>query len=161
MTGQPFRVNSRKFDLSLRRSWTTCLLGRSDDRLTLEGFFEDDILHPDLGLIAKGTRSVETFLFDRWYNYFVFYEPTGPLRNYYINISMPPNVSDGVVDYVDLDIDLIVWPDGRVEILDVEEFEENGRLYGYPADVVEMAMKTKSEIARDPFRFLTPIVSAT
>ena len=161
MKGQIFTVNSRKYDFSLRRSWSARLLERPEDGILLEGFFEEEVSHADLGLIVKNTRSVETFFLDRWYNYFVFYEPTGALRNYYINISMPPKIDNGVVDYVDLDIDVIVWPDSRIEILDLEEFEENSRSFGYAPDVIETAIRTGEEIVRAPFRYISPILSAT
>ncbi len=161
MKGQLFTVNSRKYDFSLRRSWKARLLERSDELLLLEGFFEHEVKHPNLGTISKGTRSLETFFFDRWYNYFVFYEPTGELRNYYINLSMPPQISEGVVDYVDLEIDMIIWPDRRIEILDTEEFEENAGLYNYPDDVVRRVLKLKDLIVSNPTEFVTLITPAT
>lgn len=137
------------------------MLERSDELLLLEGFFEHEVQHPDLGTISRGTRSIETFFFDRWYNYFVFYEPAGELRNYYINLSMPPRVSDGVVDYVDLDIDMIIWPDRRIEILDIEEFEENAGLYNYSDDVVRRVLNLKDLIASNPTEFVTLLTPAT
>ena len=159
MTGQLFTVNSRKYDFSLRRSWTARLIELMNDHVLLEGVFEHEIRHADLGVIAEGTRSLETFFFDRWYNYFVFYEPSGGLRNYYINISMPPQVSEAAIDYVDLDIDIIVWPDRRVEVLDEKEFEENAKTYGYPAEIFNKVLELKLQIAADPSKFITPIRS--
>ena len=156
MTPQIFTVNSRKYDFSLHRSWKASLLMRSEDRLTLEGVFEEEIRHPDLGQIRKGTRSVETFVFGHWYNLFAFYEPTGAFRNYYFNVSMPPVIGGPVADYVDLDIDVIVWPDGQIEVLDLREFEENSRLYCYPPVVIETALTTKAAIVADPYRFINP-----
>ena len=159
MTGEVFTVNSRKYDFSLRRSWNARLKERTDEYVLLDGVFEFEVEHTDLGAIAKGTRSIETFFFDRWYNYFVFYEPAGVLRNHYINISMPPRVSDDAVDYIDLDIDIIVWPDGRTEVLDEAEFDENSIIYGYPSDVVEKVLELKRQISAAPTKFLTSIRS--
>lgn len=155
MKGQLFTVNSRKYDLSLGRSWSARLLERSNEGLLLEGVFDDEIQHPELGTIAKGSHSVETFFFDRWYNYFVFYEPAGKLRNYYINLSMPPQVSESVIDYIDLDIDIIIWPDRKVEILDTEEFEENAKYYQYPNYVVRKVLELKNQIIANPSEFVT------
>lgn len=157
MTGQLLTVNSRKYDFSLRRTWNARVIERTDKYILVEGLFEHEVQHQDLGVIAKGTRSVEAFFFGRWYNCFVFYEPTGKLRNFYINISMPPKVSDGAVDYVDLDIDFIIWPDQRIEVLDEAEFEENARVYGYPADVLTKVLDLKDQILADPSQFVTPI----
>ena len=159
MIAQLFTINSRKYDLSLRKSWSANLVRRNELYLVLEGVFDSDVEHPDLGTIAKNTRSVETFFYDRWYNYFAFYEPTGELRNYYINISAPPLVSDSSIDYIDLDIDVIVWPDGKVEVLDQDEFEENSVRYAYPEEVVALVTSLSSEISTNPEKFLSPIIA--
>jgi protein associated with RNAse G/E len=160
VTGQQFTVRSLKYDKSLRRIWTAHLLERSDTGILLEGYFESEVAHPDLGRVAKGTRSVESFPFGRWYNCFAFYQPCGSFRNYYINVSMPPVIGDGVVEYVDLDIDVLAWPDGRVEVLDLDEFEENSRIYDYPLNLIENALRSKDDILRDPYRLVTPLFSS-
>ena len=157
MKRQHFTVNSRKYDKSLRRSWKANLLERSDDGILLEGFFDVDVAHPDLGLIVEGTRSVEAFPFDRWFNCFAFYEPSGEFRNYYINVSLPPMIGDGVIDYVDLDIDVLVWPSRQVEVLDMDEFDHNSLIYDYPLNVISTALKTKDDILRSPTELLTSL----
>ena len=145
-TGPRFTVNSRKYDGSVRRSWMCELIRRDADKLDLIGSFEIAVEHPDLGVIEAGTVSHERFYLNRWYNYFLFQQPNGDFRNYYINICMPPTIGEGVVDYVDLDIDIIVWPDGRFQELDLDEFEVNAYAYGYPAEVRENALKTLDEV---------------
>jgi protein associated with RNAse G/E len=105
-------VNSRKYDLKIRKSWQCHLIERDDSLLTLVGEFDSDISHAGLGSIARGTMSKEYYWLDRWYNVFHFCEPDGSFRNFYCNITMPPKFEDLVIDYVDLDLDVIVWPDG-------------------------------------------------
>lgn len=141
-----YTVNSRKFDGTIRRSWKCDFVSRDDEKIDLIGSFEQQVDHPDLGIIEAGTISHERFYFTRWYNYFVFEHPAGSLRNYYINICMPPEVNDNVIDYIDLDIDLIVWPDGRWRTLDLEDFEANTLAFGYPDDVADRALATLAEL---------------
>lgn len=141
-------VNSRKYDGTVRRSWAGEVVATSDSAIDLVGVFDGSVDHPDLGRIEQDTVSHERFYRDRWYNYFRFEHPSGTLRNYYINICMPPSIGDHVIDYVDLDIDIIVWPDGRIVTLDLDEFTENARIFGYPADVVTTAQSTLDDIHR-------------
>ena len=143
---QTYRVNSRKFDGSIRRSWKCEFVSSDAEKIDLVGSFQQTVEHPDLGIIEAGTVSHERFYFNRWYNYFVFEQPPGTLRNYYINICMPPEIVDQTIDYVDLDIDLIVWPDGRWQTLDLEEFEANRLAFGYPVDVTDRALATLAEL---------------
>lgn len=112
----------------------------------LVGVFDRDVTHDHLGLIRKGTVSYEYFPVDRWFNIFRFHEPHGSFRNFYCNISMPPAFADGVLDYVDLDIDVIVWPDFRIEILDGEEFTANAAEFGYSDEILSRVETALDEL---------------
>lgn len=139
-------VNSRKYDGTIRRSWNCQLVRRRDPLLVFVGEFDSDVDHADLGRIAKGTISYEYYWLDRWYNIFRFHEPSGGLRNYYCNINMPPKFADGSLDYVDLDIDVLVQPDLSYVVLDRDEFERNSRLFRYPADLAVKVEETLKEL---------------
>jgi uncharacterized protein len=141
-----YTVNSRKFDGTIRRSWECEFVASDDEKIDLVGSFEHQVEHQDLGVIEAGTVSYERFYFNRWFNCFTFEYPVGTLRNHYINICMPPKIGDDVIDYVDLDIDLIIWPDGRRQILDEEEFVANRMEFRYPEDVVLRALATLAEV---------------
>lgn len=146
MRGQQITVNSRKFDLSIRRSWNCRLIERNGLFLLFKGEFENEVRHPDLGIIRPGTISYEYYWLGRWYNIFRFHEPDGSLRNYYCNINMPPTFENGVLDYVDLDIDVLVWPAFRYEVVDEADFEANATLFGY-SDILRLKVyKTLDEI---------------
>ena len=136
MSGERVTVNARKYDGSLHRSWTCKLVQRRGQLLEFVGRFDRDVAHDAIGLIRKGTISHEYFWLDRWYSIFRFHEPDGALRNYYCNINMPPTFSDGVLDYVDLDIDIVVWPDFRYDVLDRDDFERNTLKFGYTDDML-------------------------
>jgi len=137
MQGRRITVNARKYDGSLRRQWTAGVVSQTDGLTIAVGRFEFDVDHNDLGQIKAGTISFEHFWSDRWYNIFRFHEPDGSLRNYYCNVAMPFTLEGETLEFVDLDIDVVVWPDGRVEVLDRDDFEENTVKFGYPNDVIE------------------------
>jgi protein associated with RNAse G/E len=144
--GNQIRVNSRRFDGKLKRSWKAKLLSVEPGRIDAVGEFDAEVDHPELGLIRRGTISYEFFWPDRWYNIFRFHEPDGRLRCFYCNIIMPPEFDGHTIDYVDLDIDILVWPDGRCEVLDEEEFAANSLTYAFPANVVERARQTAGDL---------------
>lgn len=109
---------------------------KDHDSLILEGTFASDVEHRDVGTILKGTRSVEYFPAGKWYSVFVFYLPDGQLRNFYCNISLPIKILGNRIEMVDLDIDIAVWPDGRVQMLDEDEYAENIERLLYPEYVI-------------------------
>lgn len=139
-------INSRKFDGGIHRSWKAELIRRKHSLLELVGIFEFDVNHLHLGFIRRGTISYEFYWLDRWYNVFRFHEPNGDLRNYYCNLNMPPAFNKGVLEYIDLEIDVLVWNDFSYEILDREEFEENAAKYNFPADLIKETEKSLEEL---------------
>jgi uncharacterized protein len=146
MSGELCTINSRNYDGTLRRSWHCLYRGKERSRLLFEGIFEEEVEHAELGVIRRGTISFEYYWTDRWYNIFRFHEPDGSLRNFYCNINMPPAFKGCVLDYVDLDIDIVVWPDESYVVLDEPEFEENAIRFGYTRDLRDTAAVTKNEL---------------
>ena len=145
-SGGEVTIMSKSYDGQTKRSWACRLIEQNGPQLLFVGEFDRDVEHPDLGLIKAGTVSYEYYWTDRWYNIFRFHEPTGELRNFYCNVNMPPTFADGLLEYVDLDLDLLVMPDLRYKILDREEFELNAARFNYPESVRWGAESALSEL---------------
>lgn len=132
-------VRAHKYDGSEHRSWNANLVRQEGSLLVLDATFGEEIKHDLLGTIAPGTKSIEYYWLDRWYNIFRFAEPTGELRSYYCNVNVPPAFDGQVLSYVDLDIDILVEPDLSYRIVDLDDFEQNAELFGYSEDVQSKA----------------------
>lgn len=139
-------VNSLRFDGTIRKSWQCELLEQRGSLLVAVGEFDSDIQHSDLGHIKRGTVSHEFYWLDRWYNIFRFHEPTGEFRNFYCNVSAPAKFENGVLDYVDLDIDLMIDANSRLTVLDREDYERNIAAFGYPTEVQANVERSLSEL---------------
>lgn len=136
------RINSRKYDGRIRHSWEAQLIGRDNSLLSFIAVFDKTIVHSKLGKIAAKTISYEYYWLESWFNIFRFHEPDGTLRNFYCNVNMPPQYGNGILDYVDLDLDLLVWTDHKFEVLDQDEFIENSLKYKYPQTIIDKANKS-------------------
>ena len=53
-----------------------------------------------------------------------YMRPDGAYKGTYVNINTPVEVCSDSVRYVDLEVDVCIWPDGRVRVLDEEELYE-------------------------------------
>ena len=125
-------VHSCKHDGRVNRSWPARFIKREGALLVLEGVFAEEVRHTLIGLIEAGTLSTEFYWTDRWYSVFRFQSPGGRLLKFYCNVNTPPLLKDGVLSYVDLDVDVLVEPDFSHLVLDEEEFERHAEIYGYP-----------------------------
>lgn len=154
-------INARKYNNLIHRSWNCKLLEESPAHWLFVGEFDSEIRHPKLGIIRRGTISYEYYWKNKWFNVFRFHEPEGELKFYYCNINMPPKFENNVLDYVDLDIDVLVQRDFTFEILDEDEFNENTVLFNYPKKLKMQVQKSLEELLKIiemksfPFNFET------
>lgn len=101
------------------------ILHQDAETVILEAFFDRPDI-PFYGIVLRhGDRFVETYYQNHWYNIFAIYDrDTNRLKGWYCNLSYPAEVKGGELSYVDLALDLLVYPDGRQLILDQDEYHE-------------------------------------
>ena len=145
-TGTSFTVRVLRYDGTEYRRWHARLVRRDGSLIVFEGEFDIEVQHSNLGHIPIGTRTVEYYWQDRWYNVFRFLGDTGETRLWYCNINLPPIIEDSSITYVDLDLDVMVRPDFSYQILDSDEFAHHARLFQYPRDVQESAQQALAEV---------------
>ena len=147
-TGNPRQiiVSVLKYDMGEHRRWPARIATMEGPLLVLDAVFDGEIQHDLLGTISSGTISTEYYWLDRWYNVFRFSDPDRTLKSFYCNVNTPPLFDGRVLSYIDLDIDVLVAPDLTYKILDVDDFEENTRRYGYPEEVQANARQALAEL---------------
>jgi len=121
------RVVVIKRDIKNNETWryTGTVLAQEDHYITVEAYFNrPDMLFQGIYL-RQGDRFVETFFTDRWFNVFAIHDyQTGQFKGLYCNISYPAIINNSEVSYIDLALDVLVFPDGRQLVLDQDEFDE-------------------------------------
>jgi predicted RNA-binding protein associated with RNAse of E/G family len=99
------------------------VLDRNDSRVTLEARFDREDIELEGLHLRTGDRFLETFYNDRWYNIFAVFDVNDDhLKGWYCNITRPARIIDNHVYADDLALDLVVTPDGEMQVLDVDEF---------------------------------------
>ena len=114
-----------KLDVNGRETWRypALLLARDGASVTIEAFFNRDDLPFHGILLGRNDRFVETYYTDRWYNIFeVHAREDDHIRGWYCNITRPASVTASAIAYIDLALDLLVYPDGKQLVLDEDEF---------------------------------------
>ncbi len=89
----------------------------------------------------RGSRSFGYYWKVRNYNVYHWKDPKGSTIFSYFNISKDMKIHDDSVEWVDLIVDIVFHPDGRVEILDENEIPENMN-----HDDLSLIRRTQSEI---------------
>lgn len=99
------------------------VLDRGPTWVRLEAFFRRDDLDVAGLIFRQGDRFVERFYSDRWYNIFEIHDADDDhLKGWYCNVTRPAALTEHEIRAEDLALDLLVWPDGRLAVLDKDEF---------------------------------------
>jgi predicted RNA-binding protein associated with RNAse of E/G family len=101
------------------------LVKQKGTSLTLEARFERaDVQFFEL-IFREGDRFIETYYTNRWFNIFEIHDVDDDhIKGWYCNITRPSRIEQGHIYAEDLALDLLVYTDGRVRVLDEDEFEE-------------------------------------
>jgi uncharacterized protein len=116
-----------KLNAERREAWRYSgqVLRRWPDAVLLEAHFNRDDMDFHGIIFGRGDRFIELYYSDRWYNIYELHDRAdGHLKGWYCNVTRPAEIRDGEVTYVDLALDLLVYPDGGQLVLDEDEFAE-------------------------------------
>lgn len=99
------------------------ILAKNENSLLIEAYFNrPDFLFHDI-LLKENDRFIERYFSDRWYNIFEIHDRDDDrVKGWYCNVTTPTEISPGQIAYVDLALDLLVYPDGSYLVLDEDEF---------------------------------------
>lgn len=87
------------------------------------------------------------FLKDEWFNVIFRKKNTG--YELYINLASPPIIEDGVLKYIDFDLDYVarnVTYNKKMILLDSKEFLENSKNFKYPQLLINKINNTAAKI---------------
>ncbi|MBI3764652.1 MAG: DUF402 domain-containing protein [Chloroflexi bacterium] len=132
------------------------VVSRTSTSIVVEAYFtRHDRFDLGYTVFERGDRFVEYFYADRWYNIFeVHAGGDDRLKGWYCNVTRPAVITDGSVRAVDLALDVFVYPDGRMLLLDEDEFAGLS-LTKYEQRAARMAVDELKQIVEaglSPFR---------
>lgn len=124
---QPAAQSLMVIKLNLQREETWRYEGHvlewAQNSVLVEARFNRDDLQFHEILLRRGDRFVERYYTDRWYNIFAIHDlDDDRLKGWYCNVTRPAEITPGQIAYMDLALDLLVYPDGRSLVLDEDEF---------------------------------------
>jgi protein associated with RNAse G/E len=140
-------VVSKKYDGSLRDVYEAYLVNATTEIVTLLSEPGTISWSPQKQLREEAPDGLIEIYFTRsWFNVWHICEQSSGWNKSYINIATPATFFDDRLEWVDLDIDYRLHLDDSVEKLDVEEFDENRELMGYPDDLVDKVQSTRRKV---------------
>ena len=144
--GTPVPIVVAKYDGRRRFLVETHCLLATPDLIVLVGEPGRRFVTPD-GVRRLPSTTLEYFPVDRWYNVVSFFDTaSGRLERHFCNVIEPARWDGGELRYVDLDLDLVVLPDGESTVEDLDDFRRHAREWRYPAAVRRGALSALREL---------------
>jgi hypothetical protein len=114
-------ITEVKRTLSGREKRFSCRLIAGDDRAAVVLFVAPEAMHVHGVDLPAGTVTFGHFWTDRPYNVYHWMDPAGVTIGFYFNLSDGTAIAPARLEWRDLTVDVLVRPDGRVDVLDEDE----------------------------------------
>jgi len=138
--GNWYKTISFKHDGTFHRSWDkACLIEENDDYIVLANTHA--YVHESDGRYWQAKDPAVTIFFKKqWINIICMLRQTGVY--YYCNIASPYVIENGLITYIDYDLDVSKSPNGQVKVLDENEFHENKLILNYNEKIQSICFST-------------------
>lgn len=136
------KVQSYKHDGTLHRCWESNFLLDDNEAFFITASTRTRVVESDGRRWFSKEPAVSFFSKSDWYNVIAMLKDGGII--FYVNLASPTLMSEGMLRYIDYDLDFKLFPDGTILTLDEGEHERHKRKYQYPPElikVIELATK--------------------
>jgi protein associated with RNAse G/E len=103
------------------------------DDLLVVGNYKTILIENDGRSHKTNEPAVIFFYKKRWFNIIGQLKKQGLF--YYCNLATPYLIDEGIIKYIDYDLDLRVFPDGGFKVLDRNEYKYHRKLMNYPEEI--------------------------
>ncbi len=137
--GKRIQIHSYKHDGSLHRVWTSSFVIDDTMQHLITGKQATKVIEADGRSWYTKEPAICYFFEKEWFNIIAMLKKDG--IHYYCNISSPYLYDGEAVKYIDYDLDIKVYPNGRLFVLDQKDYDEHSDNMHYPEEVQEIISK--------------------
>lgn len=138
------RIDFRKWNGQRHWQFVMSRLGEDDHGLWLWSPPGTDMQRGDEPRLQSRTVNLKLIPDGRWWT--AMWSHQRPVE-VYVDIITPPAWRGSTVTMVDIDLDVVRWSDGRVAVLDEDEFLVHQAEMEYPPRLVDTARTTTAQMA--------------
>ena len=131
--GSVLKIHCYKHNGRIHRTWNDAIVLDDKEEYLVCGNHKTTVTEKD-GTIHKTKEPAVLFFYKKnWFN--VFAQLKKPGLFYKCNIATPYLIDDGIIKFIDYDLDLKVFPDGGFRVLDRNEYKYHKKIMKYSEDL--------------------------
>ena len=137
--GDWIRIQSYKHDGSLHRCWDHSLVLDITEDFIVVASRKTKVTESDGRRWYTREPAITVFSLKDWFNVISMFKEDG--ISYYCNIASPSLVDNDMVKYIDYDLDLKLFQDGSIKVLDENEYQRHKVRYDYSGELDQVLQK--------------------
>ncbi len=141
---QEIIIQSYKHDKSLHRTWSKAVVLEVSEKRTVVITDKAWVIEADGRRWITREPAICFFYPDRWFNVIAMIRKSGIY--YYCNLATPSIYDGEALKNIDYDLDVKVYPDKSLDILDEDEFKKHSRKMEYPSEIEVILRKEIEDI---------------
>lgn len=131
--GDIVKIIAYKHDGSLHRIWHKNTVLEADDKIVILSNNKTSVTESDGRTWVTKEMALVYFHTDCWFNIVCMFRDDGV--HYYCNLSTPFASDVDGIKYIDYDLDVKRYPDGKYFLLDEDEYNVHKMRYNYSEDI--------------------------
>ena len=131
--GDRLAIHCYKHNGQLHRTWDEATILEINDDVLICGNNKTLVTESDGRSHKTNEPAILYFYKKRWFNVIGQFKSQGLF--YYCNIATPYLIDNGIIKYIDYDLDLRVFPDGGFRVLDRNEYNYHRKIMHYPDEL--------------------------
>lgn len=145
-TGRWIAIQSYKHDGTLHRSWDRGYVLENNDDFIIVATKKAKVVEANGRRWFTKEPAVTIFSKKEWWNAICMFKAEGIC--YYCNIASPAIIHQSYIKYIDYDLDVKMFPDKHLRVLDEKEFLHHSETYGYSEDLNKVLRYQTNEIVK-------------
>ena len=134
--GDVVYVQAYKHDGSVHRTWSSATVLDVDDSKVVAITYKTWVVESNKRKWFTREPAICFYYFDRFYNVMAMIRKRGIY--YYCNLASPIVYDGEAIKNIDYDLDVKIYPDGNLVLLDEDEFRKHSKQMDYGDDLVDL-----------------------
>ncbi len=133
LKGKWIEVQGYKHDGRMHRIRDRVYVVEEKDNYIVVTSTKTKVVEHDFRVWYTKEPAVMIFFKDIWMNIIAMFKKGG--ITYYVNLASPFIKDNGYIKYIDYDLDLKLYPNNNIRLIDVKEYAYHRRKYNYGEDI--------------------------
>lgn len=142
--GDVVYVQTYKHDGSTHRTWSAATVLDVDEEKIVSITYKTWVIESDGRRWYTREPAICFYYYDRWYNVMAMIRKRGIY--YYCNLASPSVYDGEAIKNIDYDLDVKVYPDGNIVLLDDDEFAVHQVLMDYDPEIIDFVVAEQKRL---------------